>query len=244
MTFNEKRAKKGLYPQALPAIGGRSLVFLAMLGVLGSGTAFAACPPDPKFNRTSVIKVTHPEAPTRYFHDRTTAQIQSMWKSRSHGSGRHNPGLTVFEHKLGTSFQIVGESLRGGKGYCVWAEKVTADFAIHRMDVYLSRDYAYASCQYEAILSHENTHVTINRRVYQKYLVRLQAALKADRTLPLQGNPLQVASMAEGERIVSTRLQAITQPVVRAMEAELRSENAKIDTPESYRKLSGRCQSW
>jgi len=227
-----------------PRVPVGTLVFLVALGALWGPTAFAVCPPDPKFVRTSTLKITHPEATTRYFHDRTTAQIQSMWKSRGAGSGRHNPGLTVFEHKLGTSFQIVGESQRGGKGYCVWAERVVADFAVTRMDVYISRDYGYGSCQYKAILEHEDTHVAINRRTFRKHLARLQAALRMDKTLPLQGNPIRVSSMAEGERIVSARLQAITQPVVRAMEAELRSENAKIDTPESYRKLSGRCPNW
>jgi hypothetical protein len=112
------------------------------------------------------------------------------------------------------------------------------------MDVYISRDYPYGSCQYTAILGHEDTHVTINRRVFKKHLARLRTALRTDKTLPLQGNPIRVSSMAEGERIVSARVQAITQPVVRAMEAELRSENAKIDTPESYRKLSARCPTW
>jgi hypothetical protein len=228
----------------LQSLLGPFVAFLCALGALCGSAAFAACPGDPKFVRSSVFKVTTPTVTTRYFHDRTTAQIQAMWRSKSHGSGRHNPGLTVFEHQVGSGFQVVGEPLRGGKGFCLWAEKVEIDFAIKKMDVYVSRQYAFGSCQHKAILDHENTHVTINRRVHQKYRMRLQEALRADKTLPLEGNPIQTASVAEGQKIVSRRLEALVQPIVRAMEAELRAENAKIDTPDSYRKLSARCGSW
>jgi hypothetical protein len=247
MNFTAKCAKtaKGfLLLRTLFFRGARSSIFFGVLGVLGGEMVLAACPGDPKFKRASVFKVTTPTVTTRYFHDRTTAQIQAMWRSKSHGAGRHNPGLTVFEHQVGSGFQVVGESLRGGKGFCLWAEKVEIDFAIKKMDVYVSRQYAFGSCQYKAILDHENTHVAINRRVHQKYRMMLQQALRADKTLPLEGNPIQAASVAEGQKVVSRKLEALVQPIVRAMEAELRAENAKIDTPDSYRKLSGRCQEW
>jgi hypothetical protein len=112
------------------------------------------------------------------------------------------------------------------------------------MDVYVSSKYPPGSCQYRAILAHENTHVAINERVYRKYRALLIQALKRDRNLPTSSHPLRVATEQEGEAILDRHLKGILTPMEESFRREDRRENAKIDTPASYARTQAKCGDW
>ena len=213
--------------------------------VFGAGAfGFAACPGDPHFDRSSVIHLQNTPLQPRYFHDHNTSQIEAMRHSRYHSGSMHNPGITLAEHELNTGYQIGGVSHGRGRSCCVWVDSLQVDFSYHKMDVYVSSQYAEGSCPYQVVLDHENQHVAINQRVFAKYLDWMRRALAADRSIPTKANPLSVASMAQGKSAVSARVNRLLNPIYAKFKREVMVENGKIDTIENYKRTQAKCKNW
>lgn len=222
-----------------------ALVFLFLASwSLGAGFGLAACPGEPGFNRQSVIHLAGDALPPTYFHNFSTAQIESMRHSRYHSSLMHNPGLTLAEHELKTDYQIGGLKHGRGQGICVWVESLNVVFGFIRMDVYLTSQYAEGTCPYRIVLWHENQHVAINTRVYRKYRVLMEQALRRDKTIPTKGNPLSVGSMNQGKSIIAARVNRLINPLYQRFKSEVTAENAKIDTMANYKRTQALCKEW
>lgn len=206
--------------------------------------AFASCQGDPRFDRQSVIHLTGDALLPTYFHNLSTAQIESMRHIHYHSGLQHNPGLTLAEHELKTNYQISGLTHGRGAGVCVWVESLQVFFGFGKMDVYLSSQYAEGTCQYGVILGHENQHVAINTRVYRKYRALMERALLRDRRIPTKGNPLSVQSMAQGKAMIARLINGLTNPLYERFKREVVSENAKIDTIANYKRTQALCKEW
>lgn len=206
-------------------------------------TGFAACPGDPHFNRRSVIHFSGgPHRPV-YFHNLSTAQIEAMRHTLPHPGMMHNPGLTMGEHQFTSKCQIGGNKRSDQPDLCVWADSVQVWFACTKMNVYLSSNYRKGTCPYNVILDHENQHVAINTRVFNKYSALLRRALFAA-DIPTKANPLSVRSLEEGRLVISGRIGSILKTNNESFQQELIIENAKIDTMENYRRTQARCKGW
>ena len=76
-------------------------------------------------------------------------------------------------------------SKRQHGGYCVWLSEANVTVGFDNLTVYIDRKYAKGSCEYDAILDHEMTHVKINRGTVKAYLPRIRKAVaKAIRAKP------------------------------------------------------------
>ncbi len=219
------------------------LVFFSAVWSL-DGKALAGCPGDPKFDRHSVLHLSCTSLPPRYFHNVSTAQIESMRSAQFHRSMMHNPGLTLAEHELKTDYQMGGLQRGHLAEYCVWVESLGLDFSYHRMDVYISNQYAEGSCQYNVILGHENQHVAINKRTLQKYYSMMRKALWKARSIPTKANPLSVGSLNQGKAIIAARINGIVNPIYARFKKAVMVENAKIDTMANYRRTQAKCKNW
>jgi hypothetical protein len=211
---------------------------------LGGGMGLAACPGDPHFDRTSILHVTSVPVPTSYFHNLSTSQIEALSRVRLKMPTMREPGLTWMEHQLKTDYKYEGATRGSRASYCIWAVSLRLDFSFTRMDVYLSNQYPVGSCEYNVILGHENQHVAINTRTFEKYKRLMLQALRKTRTIPTPANPLSVRSMEEGRAIIGARVDHIVMPLYDRFKRELVRENAKIDTPQSYRRLQAQCKKW
>jgi hypothetical protein len=201
------------------------------------------CPADPSFNPASVIHFTSKPIQPRYFHNKSTAQIEAM-RHVWFGHMMHNPGITIEENELRAGYEFSGLRYSGGRRYCVWAASVKIDFSFTKMDVYISSHYPRGSCPYKVILWHENQHVAIDQRTLEKYRLIMREALMSARDIPTKASPLQVASLRQGKAIVSQRVERIVNPIYESFKEEIRAENAKIDTPENYRRTQAMCPDW
>ncbi len=210
----------------------------------GWGSAFAACPGDPKFNRQSIIQFSGDVVPAIYHHDVTTAQIEAMRLGRYHAGLMHNPGLTLSKHEFETNYQIGGSRRGGSREVCLWVDLIKVQFNFTHMDVYLSSQYAEGTCAYKVILDHENQHVAINTRVYRKYRALMLSALKRDRTIPTKRNPLDARSMEQGKAVITARINQLLKPIEAGFVKEAAAENARIDTIANYKRTQAKCKEW
>lgn len=179
-----------------------------------------------------------------YNHGLTTHQIESLWVSRYHSPMMHNPGLTMAEHELKTSYQFQAMQRGQGGPYRIWASSVDVIFQYDKMDVYLSSKYPVGSCQYNVIFNHENQHVAINQRVLAKYKTLMLRALGSARNIPTKANPMQVSNLVQGKALIASRIDGILFPLYDRFKTEVAVENGKIDTMANYRRTQALCHSW
>jgi hypothetical protein len=194
--------------------------------------------------RPPLIRVTGNLLPPTYHHEYSTAQIEAMSGIQAPSRAAHEPGLTLFEYEVSSQYEMSEKGRSATGPLLIWAKSVGVNFSITRMEVYVSSQYARGSCQYQAVLAHENTHVAINERAYKKYRALLIQALGRDRALPTRDHPMRVSSEQEGEDILDRHIKGILTPLEERFQAEDKRENAKIDTPASYARTQAKCRDW
>lgn len=149
-------------------------------------------------------------------------------------------GVTYAETKFNLS---AGSRVRAESdgSYCVALAELTAEFGFERMEVYIAREFAYGSCQYNAILDHENQHVSINQAVLEDFAPLVRAALERE---VAKLTPVRVADASDGVNLLLTRLQARLDGLAKAFHDQRDARNAAIDTVENYRALGELCPAW
>ena len=221
---------------------GRNRLLTALLAVcwalaIPSGAARA--------KGSSILHVTGKVLQPTYHHEYDTARIQAMSGIRAPSRAAQEPGLTLFEYELSSQYEM-GEKAKDPRGpFRIWAKSIQVNFSMTRMEVFVSSQYPVGSCQYAAILAHENTHVAINERVFKKYKAILEGQLRrVERSLPSLARPLRAGSEAQGEAALDQKLKPLFQSLEARFAAEVKRENAKIDTPASYARTQAKCKGW
>ncbi len=183
-------------------------------------------------------------APAQYIHDHNTAQIGALRRQRFHGHSQHTPGLTIADEELKSNYEM--ETLRrsGSAIYEVWAKAIHVSFSYTRMDVYISNQYGEGSCPYRVIRDHENQHVAINTATLQKYADAMNQALLAYGGFPTQDHPWKVRSPKKAQAQLKGLVLKIINPIYKQYTDAVIRANARIDTPENYRRTQALCQDW
>lgn len=155
--------------------------------------------------------------------------------------GVHNAGLTRSrtEFRVQPRFQVA----RFGDGRaCVMLDRVTASWRIVGLTVDIAREYAPGTCQYREVKVHEEEHVRINQYTLKQFAPVLEARLKraAAAMAPRVGGKGGDEAMAA----MAGELKAAGSEVLAEFQAELRKRHGAIDTPESYREVSRKCDRW
>jgi len=169
--------------------------------------------------------------------------VRRLFNRRGHvlaGDGHQQAlGVTFVE----TRFSLAGstEGQRRGSGYCVYLETVQAEFGWNKMEVFVASEYPPGSCEYNAVLDHENQHVSINNTVLRELAPRIRAELEAllsQERAVFTSNP-----RAAGDQALRA-LHAKMDSILDAYEAELRRRNAVIDTAKNYAAINDLCRDW
>ena len=127
--------------------------------------------------------------------------------------------------------------------YCFWV--ATADVAIsyHQLDVNIAAEYEPGSCQYEAVLDHENEHVDVAHNIMSPYAQQIQQALTTlaipTAHLPSLANSPEIAR-EEVEEVFRRTLFPVRDQMIRL----LRERQAEVDTIENYRRTWRQCRKW
>ena len=174
-------------------------------------------------------------------YDRTLGREQiSQLSPATKLEGHVLAGLThgTYETRVSVNVRVL-PNRRGGA--CVQPVSVLGTVFYSDLTVYLAREYPTGSCQYRAVLEHENQHVAINRRYFERYIPRMRRVLEA---ATRRMGSFWVADPQTAGQAAADRLQQALKPTLAELERETRRANAAIDTPESYRQVSARCSDW
>lgn len=199
----------------------------------------SACPHDPGFDRSKVSRVRAEIPPAVLRRDLGLAQIAA--ETGSAGAGRAQ-GLTEVEHQLRFRTLVNAETTRGKT--CVWFDEVLVDLTPASIQIFVPREYADGSCEYDAILVHEREHERVHRERLTAAAAEIRAALEEAKWLPARGNPLEAADRASTEAALDAKIRKVVTPVYAKYKEELASAQADLDRPELYQWVSKRCSGW
>lgn len=218
-------------------------IFLAVWVVVACAwPVFAAAGPCAPSRAPITLDFTT-NAPAPIYNNRlTVAGIRNLFTVRGAPLGeRHQKALGITYVETMLSMQAATRLKPEGRGFCVYLDKVTADFGWDRMEVYVASEYKPGSCEYRMILDHENQHVAINQGALRESAPRVRAALEA--ILRDQG-PLYVADANRGADQALTAIHNRMSGALEGFQRIMAEGNGAIDTDSNYEAVSQMCEGW
>ena len=218
--------------------------FIVVLGVFaGQGPALAAAASPCAPARKPITLDFTTKAPAPIYNNRLTVSgIRNLFATRGAPLGeRHQKALGVTYVETMLSMQASTLIKPQGRGFCVYLDRVDADFGWDRMEVYVAAEYKPGSCEYRMILDHENQHVGINQRALRDMAPRVRAALE---TILRDQGPLYVADANRGADQALTAIHGKMNAPMDAFQRVMAEGNGVIDTDSNYEAVSQMCEGW
>lgn len=215
-------------------------VVATLITVMASAPAAGqggACPPA----RAPIQLNFTTQAPEPQLNHRLTlAGIAN--ESRSMGSPGENTrpvGLTSVRTFAGVEGRT--STVKRGERYCSYLTSVGVKFGWEEMTVFIPSEYEAGSCEYRAVIDHENQHVSIIRAALREFAPKARARVEAflARSAPVagRGRPPEVeAALAPIQAQLSALLQEFN--------ALHSARGAQIDTASNYAAVTAMCKNW
>jgi len=156
------------------------------------------------------------------------------------GTGRRVGGVTHATFHSGMRVEVATRPLDGHR-VCATPTTVELDIGYPEFAVTIDGKYAAGTCEYRALLNHENTHVTILRRTLDRFAPRVRARLAE---AVARFRPIVVTGDKDAADAVLVRLQRDIDPVIKALRDAANAANGAIDTEKSYAAVTARCGNW
>ena len=206
-----------------------------------SGTAVAApcSPPRSAAKLTLQLQLGSPQ----YVYGLDTAGIREVIsENQGYVAGPwHLPlGLTTAELGMGyeTKFYIRKSQ---SPGYCVALAEANVTVGYTGLTIYISNSYAEGTCEFDAILTHEQEHLQINRDVLEVFKAKYREVL---RRMGRGKRVIFVHRKGEARSAYVLYLRRQFKPLVAEMQAVLARRNGAIDTKENYQRVLAQCDNW
>lgn len=203
------------------------------------GTRAATCPAA----KSAKLSLKIQTGEVRLDHSRDLAgmrQVSNAFAGYTQGQWHIPLGLTVGELNVHYATRFSFRQALGGT-YCVSLVSAEITVGDDEIDVYVSRDYAEGSCEYETVLAHELEHVAINQRVLKAYTDQISTAFaRTARSRP----SILVHRKSEAQAAYIRELELGLRPVLKVLAARRSTDNGKIDTQDNYRRLTAKCGNW
>lgn len=179
-----------------------------------------------------------------YSHALTTGQIESLTQSGGGAEPYHVYGLTQAAYSTDSLYEVNWSKKWFRSDYTMWVENLRVEFTYNTLNVFVTRSYPEGSCEYQATLDHENQHVAIHRQMFEQYQEVFREEVGQAKDIPLVSRPITAASVEEGKARMGQMISRVLDRPFEQFKEALKSEQDKLDTPESYAELRERCHHW
>ncbi|HSV28630.1 MAG TPA: hypothetical protein VLL76_03700 [Candidatus Omnitrophota bacterium] len=208
--------------------------------LLWPGVALAQCPA-PGMAKTAPVTFKTELAEPVYRNDRKRDELTTSSADALGTPEVQKSGLTrvQFRFEVVPSFQWV--ALPDGRT-CMALKEVQATWRMTDLVVDVAAEYRPGTCQYREVRAHEDQHVRFNRDTFLEHAPRMEARLK---TVAHDMRP--TITDLDPERTMQAmaeRLSHAAGEVQASFEAAIAARHATIDTAESYKAVSRRCDKW
>ncbi len=210
---------------------------LALMWLSCAGPALAAvCPSESGSYRVDVL-IEMP--PVTIHHNHSRAQLGLL---AFHGPTNRILGITASKLRAGTSTRYGNRPLEG-EGVCFWVDHIEVMLRYEALDIYIASDYTRASCQYQAILTHEKRHTGVARSYLDDYVQTIRSAL-ASLAIPKPRDPRLVESVTSAQEKTQATIGKLLKPVIAKLRKTMEKAQNRIDSVAEYRRVETQCPKW
>ncbi len=196
----------------------------------------STCPPSRTPIKLSFNTVT--PAPV-HSHRLSLAGIANLVDDGQASARSRTVGLTTL--KAMSSLEGASTLVKRGDGFCVYLTSVRVDFGWEDMQVYVPSDYRQGSCEYKAVLDHENEHVAIVRAALKEFAPRARARIEAALA---QTRPILASGQNGSTEQALAPLHAQLSTLLKDFDALHSARSARIDHPSNYAAVTAMCKNW
>lgn len=216
---------------------GATGLFLSLAGVGWAGPApGAVCVPETGTYRVDV-QIDLPPVTIR--HELSRAQLGLL---AFHGPTNRVLGVTASNLRASSSTHYRHRPIEG-EGACLWVDHIDVTLRYEALDIYIASDYAANSCQYQAILGHENKHAAVARSHLDDYMQVIRSVLSS-LTIPKPRSPKLVQSVTAGQAQIQKTVETLLEPVIERLRTNMAAAQQRVDSPAEYRRVEKQCAGW
>lgn len=176
-----------------------------------------------------------------YNHEKNTAEITDLAHSLNISeTGLFAAGLSTvnidFDIELNTMAQPVGD-----QAFCIIPTQIKLFLGLGSPTIYIAKELAPNSCQYNLVLHHEQVHQQINQTTLEYYLPLFkQSASKIAQSL----TPLYITNTNEIKPSIKSLTETYNKkltPLVDYIKKEMLTQQLKLDNTQNYLFESSLC---
>ncbi len=174
-----------------------------------------------------------------YDHSKSRSQFASV---AGKGFSKNTLGVTISKLQIDGTTETNISKVPGG--YLVYITDVNMQLFYGDIVVLIDKKYPVGSCEYNAIIAHENKHVGIARMVIDFYAPYVKKEIER---IIKDIEPVVVRSNASTSSVnfrFSTEIQNRLKPMMALIQDQLEKGNAMQDTPEIYAQDTAGCSNW
>jgi hypothetical protein len=208
-----------------------ALAFAILLAV--PGTAWAA-PCQQVSDDAYAIEVSATTPKARLDHSKSVEQIKAI-------AGRNILGM--HRTQIRPRLDIRPEYYPVEGGYCYWIASVHLEVASESPYVLIPREYPRDSCNYRAILLHEDKHAVTAKRVIRDFAPNFKRPLTS-LAIPKHHSPVFVEDVSARYNQDVEAIWELLEPSFEEFITHLDREQQKVDSEREYRRVFEQCPSW
>lgn len=138
-------------------------------------------------------------------------------------------------------FKIATKTQRRRNLACAWFDTITVRITIEPT-IYVAREFDKGSCPRRAILEHEHKHISVDRKIVDKYAKQIGHAVKDYVDSNRVYGPVRASRLKNLQQRMSDHLSRVISQIGRRMERERNRRQQGIDTRQEYKRVREQCR--
>ncbi len=176
-----------------------------------------------------------------YNYEKNTAEITTLAHSLNISeTGLFAAGLSTVNIDFDIEINTMAHPI-GNQAFCIIPTQIKLFLGLGSPTIYIAKELAQNSCQYNLVLHHEQIHQQINQITLEYYLPLFkQSATQIARSL----KPLYITKSEEIKPSIKALTEEYNQkliPLVNYIKKEMLTQQLKLDNPQNYLFESSLC---
>ncbi len=210
------------------------ITFFLSLGTPLNGNAQGICKP----HRPSTSLANKIES-TKYVRSLNTEEL-----TRLHSRAGNNLVMGLAGGEVGTRFQAYFDVKPiSGNLYCLNLERIKATLYA-KPKVHIAKNFRRGTCEYNAVLRHEEKHVAALKRTHSQYLPGYRKHLRLTSMKVPVLPPMTLAEANEKKNILIKRIGEDLRSYLEIIMKDVADRQAEIDSSEEYQSVWNKCDRW
>lgn len=161
-----------------------------------------------------------------------------------HSPFSQNTVLGLAGGQVGTRFEASFKIKEVSKNkYCLNLKKIEA-VLFAKPQVHIAKNFKRGTCEYNAVLKHENKHIKVLKRAHREYLPHYRKHLRVtSKKVPVLP-PMSLKEATQKKHVLMAQIKVDLNVYQNRIMQDVAERQKKVDTAEEYQRVNDRCKRW